>query len=63
MREPETGSARLLEVIGLFLKLGATAFGGPAAHIALMRDEVADLRLIDAHGACFYASRAGETKP
>ncbi|MBL8094909.1 MAG: chromate efflux transporter [Anaerolineales bacterium] len=40
MREPETGSARLLEVIGLFLKLGATAFGGPAAHIALMRDEV-----------------------
>ncbi len=40
MSEPDTRSARLREVIGLFLKLGATAFGGPAAHIALMRDEV-----------------------
>lgn len=28
------------EVAGLFLRLGATAFGGPAVHIALMRDEV-----------------------
>ena len=40
MREPETRNARLREVIGLFLKLGATAFGGPVVHIALMRDEV-----------------------
>ena len=31
---------RLLEVAGLFLKLGTTAFGGPAAHIALMENEV-----------------------
>ena len=30
----------LAEVAALFLKLGFTAFGGPAAHVALMHDEV-----------------------
>ncbi|MDR7486186.1 MAG: chromate efflux transporter [Armatimonadota bacterium] len=30
----------MLEVITLFFRLGCTAFGGPAAHIAMMRDEV-----------------------
>lgn len=30
----------LREVALLFLRLGATAFGGPAAHMAMMRDEV-----------------------
>lgn len=30
---------RVGEVAGLFLRLGFTAFGGPAAHIAMMEDE------------------------
>lgn len=32
----------LQEVIHLFLRLGFTAFGGPAAHIAMMRQEVVE---------------------
>jgi chromate transporter len=34
----------LLEVSLLALRLGATAFGGPAAHIAMLRQEVVDRR-------------------
>jgi chromate transporter len=34
----------LSELAGLFLRLGATAFGGPAAHIAMMKAEVVDRR-------------------
>jgi len=40
--QPGTGSVR--EVAALFLRLGLTAFGGPAAHIALFRDEVVTRR-------------------
>ncbi len=39
-----TATAPLRELAVLFLRLGVTAFGGPAAHIAMMRDEVVDRR-------------------
>jgi chromate transporter len=52
-------SGDLREVAELFLKLGCIAFGGPAAHVALMRQEVVqrrgwltDQRFVDLFGAC-----------
>jgi chromate transporter len=36
---PVTRAAALVELARLFLRLGLTAFGGPAAHVALMEDE------------------------
>src|SRR5580700_1620047 len=36
--------AKLPEVALLFLRLGCTAFGGPAAHIAIMENEVVQRR-------------------
>ncbi|MEI9936559.1 MAG: chromate efflux transporter [Pseudomonadota bacterium] len=37
---PAVSGATLRELAVLFLRLGVTAFGGPAAHIAMMEDEV-----------------------
>jgi chromate transporter len=45
---PDSIRSRILEVASSFLKLGLTAFGGPAAHIALFRQEfVARRKWID----------------
>jgi len=46
MIDPQSPSSRgsVGEVIRVFLRLGFTAFGGPAAHIALFRDEVVTRR-------------------
>jgi chromate transporter len=41
---PQQRRQRLREVAIVFLKLGAIAFGGPAAHIALMDDEIVKRR-------------------
>lgn len=38
---PSLPPGRNAEVAGYFLRLGVTAFGGPAAHISMMHDEVA----------------------
>ena len=40
-RTPDTacGPTSLAELAWVFLRLGATAFGGPAAHVALFREE------------------------
>lgn len=52
-------AGRVREVAAVFLKLGVIGFGGPAAHIALMRDEVVrrrrwldDREFLEWVGAC-----------
>lgn len=41
---PSEQKARLKELATLFLRLGTVAFGGPAAHIAMMNEEVVERR-------------------
>lgn len=40
MNKPNNDQSTLKEIALLFLRLGLTAFGGPAAHIAMMQTEV-----------------------
>ena len=40
----DRGSTALRQLARLFLKLGVVAFGGPAAHIAMMEDEIVKRR-------------------
>ena len=44
MQTPSSPPVPLREIAALFLKLGIIGFGGPAAHIALMRQEVVEKR-------------------
>jgi chromate transporter len=57
--EADRKASRLGELAALFFRLGTTAFGGPAAHIAMMEDEVVGRRgwvtreaFLDMIGAC-----------
>lgn len=43
-RATMTEKGRLAELARLFLRLGLTAFGGPAAHLALMQEEIVERR-------------------
>jgi len=49
---------QLRSVIALFLKMGFTAFGGPAAHIGMFEDEVVIRRHRPERRECLPASTA-----
>lgn len=68
-REEEEERGRLVELALLFLRLGATAFGGPAAHTAMMRHEVVERRkwltdaeLLDLMGATNFIPGPNSTE-
>jgi len=50
---PHDRTSRLGEVALVFLRLGLTAFGGPAAHLALMEDEIVRRPPVDRPGQHF----------
>jgi len=61
--------AHVREVAGVFLKIGTLGFGGPAAHVAMMRDEVVERRhwvdeqeFLDALGATSVIPGPGSTQ-
>ena len=51
MLSPEQQRHRLIELVTVFFRLGTVAFGGPAAHIAMMDDEVVKRRQWMSHEA------------
>lgn len=44
MEKPLNNRSRLLEVASVFFKLGVIGFGGPAAHVAMMEEEIVTKR-------------------
>lgn len=44
LKQSDPASGRVFELVRLFSKLGLVAFGGPAAHIAMLEDEVVTRR-------------------
>lgn len=44
METSQPSNGRLSEVARVFFRLGCVAFGGPAAHVAMMQDEIIDKR-------------------
>ena len=67
MASPANSS--LSEIFRLFLRLGLTAFGGPAAHIVLMQREAVERRgwmsraqFLDLVGACNLLPGPGSTQ-
>ena len=60
----EPSATSLRELVALFTKLGFTAFGGPAAHVAMLHDEVVTRRGCEriARFAFDYAVKHGRRK-
>ncbi|MGH8880310.1 MAG: chromate transporter, partial [Stackebrandtia sp.] len=63
------GRGSVREVAGVFLRLGTIAFGGPAAHTAMMREElvrrrgwVSDQRFADLMGATNFIPGPNSTE-
>jgi chromate transporter len=63
------GKSSFREIVGMFLRLGLTAFGGPAAHIGLMQREAVERRgwmsrerFLDLVGACNLLPGPGSTQ-